>query len=100
VKKYLLLALIILPGTPAMADDGAELFKSKTCNTCHGAQGKAPIHPSYPELAGQQKDYLIAQLKAFRAKERTNSNAALMWGMAQNLTDEEIEKLAEYLSAQ
>ncbi len=76
------------------------MFKTKTCVTCHGEAGKAPIHPAYPKLAGQQKDYLVAQLEAFRAKERANGNAPLMWGMAANLSDDEIEAIAEYLAAQ
>lgn len=100
MKRVAVFSLVIFLGAPALAADGASLFKTKTCVTCHGEAGNAPIHPAYPKLAGQQKGYLVAQMKAFRAKARTNGNAPLMWGMAANLSDEEIEAIAEYLAAQ
>ncbi|HYL49535.1 MAG TPA: c-type cytochrome, partial [Stellaceae bacterium] len=33
------------------------------CSSCHGLRGKS-VSPTFPNLAGQQKDYIVAQLKA------------------------------------
>ena len=44
------------------------------CSSCHGSEGRS-ISPTFPRLAGQQKDYLVAQLQAFRDKTRAASLA-------------------------
>ncbi len=62
------------------------------CAGCHGAKGISTAG-LYPNLAGQKADYLAAQLKAFRAKTRSNP---MMSPMAANLKDEDIDNLAAY----
>jgi cytochrome c len=86
-------------GTPAFALDGKTLFVEKGCPTCHGPDGGAPIAPNYPKLKGQNADYLIVQLKAFRSGERKGPQVALMQPMALTLTDEESEVVAKYLQS-
>ena len=81
-----------------LADEGADLYTAKTCNTCHGADAKTPIAPNYPKLAGQNKDYLIQQVKDIRDGKRTNGQTAAMKGIVAALTDDEIEKIATYIS--
>jgi cytochrome c553 len=44
--------------------------KVKVCTACHGADGKAVISP-YPNLAGQNRDYLMYALKAYKAGNRS-----------------------------
>lgn len=65
------------------------------CKSCHGDQGISNNN-LWPNLAGQKKDYLVLQLKAFRSRERKNP---IMGPMSQNLSDSDIEKLAEYFSS-
>ena len=67
---------------------------AQICSGCHGVKGKSAI-PSYPHLAGQNKVYIEAQLKAFRDG---NRNSPIMSPMAKNLTDDEIISLADYYS--
>lgn len=86
------------PG-PASAADGKTLFQEKGCPTCHGPNGAAPIAPNYPRLKGQNADYIVIQLKAFRSGERKGPNVALMAPMALNLTDEESEAIAKFLQS-
>jgi cytochrome c553 len=70
------------------------------CSTCHGFGGRS-ISPTFPRLAGQQKDYLAAQLKAFRDKTRADPHAkTYMWGMAAHLSDPMIAAIATYYSTQ
>ncbi len=71
-----------------------------TCGTCHGPTGVSQ-QPKYPLLAGQNGNYLAAQLKAFRAQSRGDADAiGYMWGMAAQLDDPTIDALAQYYAAQ
>ena len=85
-------------GAAAQAQDGATLYTTKTCVACHGAGGAAPIAPTYPKLAGQNKAYLINQIKDIRDGRRTNAQAVVMSGVVGSLTDAEVEAIATYLS--
>jgi cytochrome c553 len=70
------------------------------CSSCHGFGGRS-ISPTFPRLAGQQKDYIVAQLTAFRDKTRADPHAqTYMWGMAAHLSDPLIEAVAAYYSSQ
>jgi len=70
------------------------------CSSCHGPEGRS-ISPTFPRLAGQQKDYLVAQLQAFRDKTRADPHAqTYMWGMAARLNDSTIDGIATYYSSQ
>jgi cytochrome c553 len=70
------------------------------CSSCHGPDGRS-ISSTFPRLAGQQKDYLVAQLQAFRDHTRADPHAkTYMWGMAARLSDPTIEAIAAYYSAQ
>ena len=68
------------------------------CAGCHGMDGKSVV-PGFPNLAGQDRSYLIAQLTAFREKTRTGGQSVLMYGMAAGLSDEDIENLAAYFAS-
>ena len=70
------------------------------CSSCHGPDGRS-ISPTFPRLAGQQKDYLVAQLQAFRDKTRADPHAqTYMWGMAARLSDPKIDAIAAYYASQ
>src|SRR4249919_2938873 len=57
------------------------------CGTCHGPRGNSE-QPKFPRLAGQNPDYLAAQLRAFKAQTRGDPDAiGYMWGMAGNLDE-------------
>ncbi|MFN3886905.1 MAG: c-type cytochrome [Aquabacterium sp.] len=65
------------------------------CAGCHSPNG-AGIPVQYPRLGGQHADYIKAQLTAFRQGERTNN--AQMIAISANLSDKEIEALADYVA--
>ncbi len=75
---------------------------ARVCSACHefGGANVVPVF-TFPRLAGQQKDYLITQLKAFRDKTRADPRArADMWDRAAHLSDAMIVALAGYYSAE
>lgn len=67
------------------------------CTACHGPNGAGMGSAQFPAIGGQQIDYTIKQLKAFRAGERKNDPNGMMRGAAKNMTDEQITALANYL---
>lgn len=100
VNGLLLSAAIVatLGASSAMAADGKTLYTEKLCVTCHGVDGKAPITPSYPKLAGQNKEYLIAQTTMIKDGVRTGGLTAAMMPLVASVTAEEIAAISEYLS--
>lgn len=72
----------------------------QVCSNCHGPGGNA-ISPNFPRLAGQQKEYFVAQLKGFKSHGRSDPvGYEYMWGLSRNLSDAQIDGLATYYSAQ
>lgn len=100
-------AALLSAGGTARADEPdaaarahAQKVAISVCGSCHGANGNS-TNPKYPRLAGQNANYLAAQLKAFRAQTRGDPDAiGYMWGMASQLDDDTIQALAAYYSAQ
>lgn len=101
LKLSLVLAtlLIALSSTAFATDEtGADLYTSKTCNACHGADAKTPIQPTYPKLAGQNKEYAIQQMKDIKSGDRNNGQTILMKGIMANVSEDEMSKIAEYVA--
>ncbi|KHD06372.2 cytochrome C [Candidatus Thiomargarita nelsonii] len=80
-----------------LAAKGAALYNNKGCTACHGADAQTPIMPSYPKLAGQNKDYAVAQMKDIKSGARNNGLTALMKGIMASVSDAEMEDMAEWL---
>ena len=80
--------------------EGRVIYENKFCIGCHGPEGKQPAQSIYPVLAGQNREYLVRQFKDIRDGARSNSVTAIMRSIVQEVTDEEIEKIANYLSSQ
>jgi cytochrome c len=78
--------------------EGAKLFKTKTCFTCHGADAKTPLLPNYPKIEGQSAEYALQQMKDIKSGVRANAQTAAMKGIMHLVTDEEMEILATYMS--
>ncbi|MCK9532809.1 MAG: c-type cytochrome [Gammaproteobacteria bacterium] len=66
------------------------------CMSCHGANGDAS-EGKYPKLAGQNAEYLVAAMRAYRDGRRDSSEMRVF--MAQ-LADEEIDAIAAFYAAQ
>lgn len=104
----LVAALALAPGAARAAEEGGHghaakphgpewvQTKIKTCATCHG-EGGVSTAPAFPIIAGQYQDYLVHALQAYRDGGRSNP---IMAAQVQGLTDDQIEALAAYYSAQ
>jgi cytochrome c553 len=92
----IVLTIGLLSHTNAVAGDvKAGKAKSATCAGCHGANGIG-IMGNYPNLAGQQADYIAKQLKAF--KEGTRADA-VMPAMVAALSEQDMADLAAYYAS-
>jgi cytochrome c len=83
----------------AMAD-GAALYAAKGCAACHGADGKSPTAPMYPKLAGQSATYALNQMKDIKSGARANGMSMVMKPMVANVSDAELEAIANWLATQ
>ncbi|WP_064602268.1 c-type cytochrome [Photobacterium sp. J15] len=100
MKKVLVLAVLAtVMSAPSMAagDAAAGKAKAAVCSACHGADGIAVI-PGYPNLKGQNEQYLVNSLKAYKNKERTGAMAMMMQPQAAMLNDNDIANVAAYFA--
>lgn len=66
----------------------------RACAMCHLPSGNG--HPESAGLAGLSVTYLIAQMRAYVAGERTGPRAASMLPIARGITEEDLLAAAEY----
>lgn len=98
-QTLIAVALAFSVTTPALAADGAALYKSKTCVACHGADAQTPLLPQYPKLAGQNKEYAVQQMQDIKSGKRNNGMSDAMKGVMHLVSDEEITAIADWLSS-
>jgi cytochrome c553 len=101
MKKLIIAALAasLSAGVMAAGDAAAGKGKVAACAGCHGMNGKAMV-PTYPSLAGQNAAYLEGALKAYKTQERKGYQAAIMYGMAAALSDQDIADIAAFYASQ
>ncbi len=81
----------------SLVDGSAEAGKAKalTCTACHGPEGNSTAS-LWPNIAGQNAPYLLAQLQAFKDGTRQDP---LMSAQAMFLSDEDMADLAVYFES-
>jgi cytochrome c553 len=92
------LAGVLLVGlaVPAAGDParGRQVAAEK-CQPCHGIDGVALI-PEAPNIAGQNRAYMVKQLMAFRAGERQDEKMTMAAAL---LSEEEIAAVADWYAS-
>ncbi len=68
-----------------------------TCANCHGTNGRTADGSAVPSLAGMPRDYMVAQMQAFKSGARP---ATVMHQLAKGYTDAQVEQIAGYFAAQ
>ncbi len=84
-----------LKSSPESAAAGLQLTERFNCVQCHGRTLLGQQH--IPRLAGQHRDYLRRQLLGFRAGTRADMDGN-MTSAAQQLSEKDVDTLADYLS--
>lgn len=84
---------------------GKAAFERFACATCHGDDAKSSTSPTYPILAGQHADYLRHALTAYQRGQAglppsaNIRNNAVMGALVTQLSAEDVENLAAWLSS-
>lgn len=105
--RFALGLCLMLGGAAAAAQEATEApaavgsieagrAKSATCAACHGVDGNS-VTPDWPMLAGQHASYIVNQLRAFKAGERTD---VTMKPFADMLSEQDMLDVAAYFAAQ
>jgi cytochrome c553 len=81
-------------GAAAAGDPQLGKTKAAMCAVCHGLDGLAK-NPDAPNLAGDNANYLIKQLDAFKSGARQDPQMSII---ASGLSDEDIANLAAWYS--
>jgi cytochrome c553 len=101
MTRHTLFSLVIAGVVLAASSSAAQAAPSAAlnakfgvCFSCHGADGHAVL-PTYPNLAGQNKDYLVQTLREFRDGTRPNP---IMGPLAKPLSNSDIDQIAMYFA--
>ncbi|SFR81167.1 Cytochrome c553 [Marinobacter daqiaonensis] len=70
-----------------------------SCQSCHGPDNQG-VGTVFPGIAGQHAGYIVAQLEAWQAGERTNDPQDLMGTIARRMNDDDIRAVAAWLANQ
>ncbi len=83
----------------AESDEGKRLYIEKFCITCHGEKGISTA-PNYPNLARQNPNYIVNQVKDIISGKRKNKLTILMTDnpVVLGVTDEELKLIADYIN--
>lgn len=81
---------------PIKAVRGKKLAESAQCTSCH-LGGVNSGGSRFPRIEGQHRNYMVKQLKDFKAGRRAN-DGGLMQHIAQSMTDADIEDLGNYFA--
>ncbi len=89
---------------PTLVSAGERLYRGgnkdtgvSACIACHGPEGAGNDPAAYPSIAGQHAPYLAAQLRAYRAGQRSNDINQIMRNNSARLTDPEIDAVSSYI---
>lgn len=69
-----------------------------TCAGCHGEFGQGVADGTYPRLAGLDAQYLAAQLRLFKSRERLNI-PMFPYAIERDLPEEDVVVISNYLSS-
>jgi cytochrome c553 len=94
---FAMVAAAAFAAGPAVAADIASGKKKaqEVCAACHNMDGISTI-ADYPKLAGQYPDYMAKTLRDYKSGARKNP---IMAGMAQGLTQKDIDDVSAYYSS-
>ena len=94
----LAVSMLASAGARAEGDAKAGQVKSIPCMGCHAIPGYSNVYPTYhvPRVGGQHPEYIVAALKAYKAKQRSHPT---MQAQAESLSEEDMNDIAAFFSS-
>ncbi|GAB4350907.1 MAG: hypothetical protein Kow006_14240 [Gammaproteobacteria bacterium] len=93
-------------GNPKALEAGKKIYRGGNlasgvvaCTGCHGPGGYGNPQAGFPRVASQQAAYIAKALRDFRSGERANDLNGIMRGVTAEMTDAEIDAVAEYMAS-
>lgn len=99
MRTFLTAIGLLAMSAGGLAADGERLYAEHACATCHGPTGNEPVSPTYPKIAGQNREYLIRQINDIKSGARDNGQSAAMGVLTANLGEDDIVAIADFLSS-
>ena len=90
--------MLLLLAAPVHAQGQDALYVrslAATCAACHGTEGRAAEGGSVPRLAGQSRETVAAQMRAFKAGTRPST---VMTQLSKGFSEAQIDQIAGYFS--
>ncbi|HTI17658.1 MAG TPA: c-type cytochrome [Trinickia sp.] len=111
-KGWAVLSVVVASVFGAMSASAADAPKpdinrgqtiaTTICAACHGVNGNSPT-AAFPKLAGQPQEYLVKQLKDFKAEAGKSVPARqnpVMAGIVTSLSDQDMVNVSAYFATQ
>lgn len=96
IVAALAVGLMVSQASFAADKKKGEQKANEVCAACHGKDGKTPIDPSYPILAGQHEDFLLRALLDYKNDARKN---AIMGAQVKSLSKADMKNLAAFYAS-
>jgi sulfide dehydrogenase cytochrome subunit len=99
LRNLLALLALTLAGAPLHAQQETLYLRTlaANCAQCHGTEGRTAPGAALPAIAGMPREYLLAQLQAFKAGTRPST---IMQQLARGYSDAQLAQLADFFAAQ
>ncbi|MFT6926637.1 MAG: cytochrome c553 [Psychromonas sp.] len=99
-KIFIFFSLISLAtfnvlGEPYQGNASLGPLKTPSCGFCHGMDGIATM-PSYPNLRGQNEQYLFSSMKAYQNGNRKGDFAEMMRTQLSALNNQDLADIAAF----
>ena len=92
--RFIFIGLFVLLQSIVATAEVAD--KAAACSACHGVNGISS-NGMWPNLAGQQEDYLAKEMRAFRDGSR--QDASMPAALLAQMSDDDIAALAKHFSS-
>jgi len=89
-----------MAGISVENEAGKKIFREKGCLNCHGeiGKGKPSYNAIFPIIGGQNKGYLIKQLKNFKSGARDTDISGMMSLLTNQMSYDDIVAVSDYIS--
>ncbi|MDA0148161.1 c-type cytochrome [Vibrio sp. LaRot3] len=102
MRTFILFSFALLASTvqaEPFGDAALGKVKSPSCVFCHGQTGEA-LNPSYPNLNGQNAQYLYQSMLDYKNGKRTSAMGQMMKAQLKQLNEQDLKDIAAFYAEQ
>jgi cytochrome c553 len=96
--------IVVGEADPELVDWGEKIYRGgivseqvPACIACHGPQGEGNELANFPKLSGQNAQYVVNSLKAFKEDQREGGPNDMMHSVVHHMTTYDMEAVASYI---